>query len=153
MIDGERTTSPVIGSVLVSFALGELDAEEQSALEKKLEQNPALREELEEIKRHLTLHEEVRKIAPRRGSFERLHARMKREGAFDGAVPGAHCMLRRSFTAAMVFGLVAVVLLAVFAGGRLTRKFTATPEAGGSPWYSISMRGVAGATCGSVTPI
>ena len=114
MIEDDRITSPVIGSVLVSYALGELDAEEQSALEKRLEQTPALLEELAEIRLHLRLHEEVRKVAPRRGSFERLHARMKREGAFAGAVPGAHCMLRRSFVAAMVFGLIAVVLLAVF---------------------------------------
>lgn len=124
MIDGEaKPTQQVLGSVLVSYALGELDAEEQSALEKRLEQTPALREELEEIRQHMKLHQEVRKVAPRRGSFERLRARMKREGSFDGAVPGAHCMARRSFMASAIFGVIAVVLLAVFTGhpGTLAR--------------------------------
>jgi len=117
MIDEDlRPTQPVMGAVLVSYALGELDAEEQSALEKKLEQTPALKDELEEIREHMRLHQQVRKVAPRRGSFERMRARMKREGSFDGAVPGGHCMARRSFIASCVFGLIAVVLLAVFTG-------------------------------------
>lgn len=117
MIDEElRPTQPVIGAVLVSYALGELDAEEQSALQKKLDATPALRDELEEIRQHLRLHQQVRKVAPRRGSFERLRARMKREGSFDGAVPGAHCMARRSFVAACVVGVIAVVLLVLFTG-------------------------------------
>lgn len=115
MIDDDaKPTQTMMGAVLVSYALGELDAEEQSALEKKLDQTPSLKTELEEVRQHLKLHQEVRKVAPRRGSFERLRARMKREGSFDGAVPGPHCMLRRSFMVAFVFGVVAVVLLAIF---------------------------------------
>lgn len=115
MIDEElKPTQPVIGSVLVSYALGELDAEEQSALEKKLEATPALRDELEEIRQHMRLHQQVRKVAPRRGSFERLRARMKREGSLEGAVPGAHCMARRSFVASSIIGLIAVILLVLF---------------------------------------
>ncbi|MBX3473871.1 MAG: FecR domain-containing protein [Planctomycetes bacterium] len=117
MIDNDaRATQPVIGAVLVSYALGELDAEEQSALEKKMEQAPGLRDELEEIRNHLRLHQEVRKVAPRRGSFERLRARMKREGSLEGAVPGAHCMARRAFVASAAFGVVAVALLVLFTG-------------------------------------
>lgn len=121
MIDEDtRPGSPQggMGAVLVSYALGELDAGEQSALESRLQQAPALQRELEEIRRHLKLHQDVRKVAPRRGSYERLRARMKREGSLEGAVPGAHCMARRSFVAAAVFGLVAVALLALLGGAQ-----------------------------------
>lgn len=118
--EDNRATQPVMGTVLVSYALGELDAEEQAALEKKLQQTPALREELNNIREHLEMHQDLRKVAPRRGSFERLHARMNREGSFEGAVPGAHCMARRSFVASLVFGIIAVVLLAIFTAPRVT---------------------------------
>lgn len=114
MADPERMTAPVIGGVLVSYVLGELDADEQAALEKKLAADPALTREVGEIRRHLKLHQDVRKVAPRRGSFERLVGRMKREGAMDAAVPGVHCMLRRAFLVAGLFGALAVALLAMF---------------------------------------
>ena len=97
MLDDERATQPLMGVQLLSYTLGELDRDAQGALEKKIEANPELKSELEEIRTHLKIHQQVRKVAPRRGSFDRLRDRMKKEGAFSGAVPGVHCMLRRAF--------------------------------------------------------
>ncbi len=102
------------GTHLVSYVLGELDAQSQVALEKKIDDDPTLRDELDEVRAHVRLHQEVRKVAPRRGSFERLRLRMKKDGAFDGAIPGVHCMLRRSFVLAMIVGAIAIALLAAF---------------------------------------
>jgi hypothetical protein len=119
MLDDQHATQPVQGVLAVSYVLGELDADARKAMERRLEAEPALRGEVEEIRAHLSLHERVRKVAPRRGSFERLRARMKREGSFAGAVPGVHCMLRRAFMVALAVGFVAVVLLIAFGGPSL----------------------------------
>jgi hypothetical protein len=119
MLDDERATQPLSGVALMSYTLGELDGDQQSELEKKIEAEPALKAELEEIRQHLKLHQAVRKVAPRRGSFERLRGRMKKEGAFQGAIPGAHAMLRRAFILAFTVGVIAVVILiAVGSTGR-----------------------------------
>jgi hypothetical protein len=114
MADDDRATQPSGGVQLVSYALGELDADSQVALERRVQAEPALREELEEIRDHMRLHQQMRKVAPRRGSFERLRSRMKKDAAFDGAIPGVHCMLRRSFGIALLVGVIAVTLLLVF---------------------------------------
>ena len=111
MLDDERATQPLQGVGLLSYTLGELDSDQQKDLEKKIEKDPALKEELEEIRRHLKIHQAVRKVAPRRGSFERLRAHMKKDGAFQGAIPGVHAMLRRSFILACVIGLIAISIL------------------------------------------
>lgn len=118
MLDDEKATQPAPGAQLLSYVLGELDADSQVALEKRVAAEPALKDELDEIRGHMRLHQDVRKVAPRRGSFERLRGRMKKEGAFEGAIPGVHAMLRRSFIISMLVGLVAIVLLIVFSGGR-----------------------------------
>lgn len=114
MLDDERATQPLVGVQLLSYTLGELDEDARESLEKKIANNPNIKEELEEIRRHLRLHSDVRKVAPRRGSYERLRQRMKKEGAFDGAIPGIHCMLRRSFMIAMLIGAIAIGLLIAF---------------------------------------
>jgi hypothetical protein len=114
MLDDEKLTQPLGGVQLLSYSLGELDSDAQKALERRIETDPALKEELAEIREHMRLHQVVRKVAPRRGSFERLRGRMKKEGAFQGAIPGAHAMLRRSFMLAFAVGVIAIlVLLAV----------------------------------------
>src|SRR5690606_18585602 len=119
---------------LVSYVLGELDSQSQVALEKRMESEPALRDELAEIREHVQLHQNVRKVAPRRGSFERLRHRMKRDGAFDGAIPGVHCMLRRSFVLSMIFGAVASALLIAFTGGGVV---VAPPDVIGEIVYTV----------------
>lgn len=111
MLDDEKLTQPLGGVQLLSYTLGELDAEAQQTIESKIAADPALKQELEEIRAHLKLHQDVRKVAPRRGSFERLQARMKKEGALLGAVPGVHCMLRRAFLLALLVGIAAVATL------------------------------------------
>lgn len=111
MLDDDKVTQPQGGVQLVSYTLGELDSEAQQAMESKVAADPALKHELEEIRAHLKLHQDVRKVAPRRGSFERLQARMKKEGALLGAVPGVHCMLRRAFLLALLVGVAAVAIL------------------------------------------
>lgn len=118
MLDDERVTQPLMGVQLLSYTLGELDRDAQGTLEKKIEANPELKTELEEIRTHLKIHQQVRKVAPRRGSFDRLRDRMKKEGSFAGAVPGVHCMLRRAFMIAALIGLGAIItLIAVGATG------------------------------------
>lgn len=112
--DDNIATQPMFGTQLVSYVLGELDADSQIAVEERVKREPALREELEDIRAHMRLHQRIPKVAPRRGSFNRLNARMKRDGAFSGAIPGAHAMLRRSFGIAVVVGITAIVLLLVF---------------------------------------
>src|SRR5687768_5307533 len=102
MLDDEKLTQPLGGVQLLSYSLGELDSDAQKALEARIEADPALKDELAEIREHMRLHQVVRKVAPRRGSFERLRSRMKTEGAFQGAIPGAHAMLRRSFMLAVL---------------------------------------------------
>lgn len=119
MLDAENMPASPQGTQLLSYALGELDEKSQQAVEQSIAADPVLRDELEEIRGHLRLHQTVRKVAPRRGSFDRLRARMKGEGAFDGAIPGAHCMLRRSFLIALFFGIVAIVLLVSFSDERV----------------------------------
>ncbi len=133
MLDDEKVTQTVPGLQLVSYVLGELDADSQVAIDRRAEADPALKEELEEIRSHMRLHQQVRGVAPRRGSFERLCSRLKKDGAFDGAIPGVHAMLRRSFVIAMLVGVVAVVLLIVFSreGDGL-----ATPEVIGQIVYT-----------------
>jgi hypothetical protein len=111
MLDDEKLTQPLGGVQLLSYTLGELDSDAQKTLEAKIEADPALKDELAEIREHMRLHQAVRKVAPRRGSFERLRHRMKKEGAFQGAIPGAHAMLRRSFMLAFAVGIIAVLLL------------------------------------------
>jgi hypothetical protein len=111
MLDDEKLTQPLGGVQLLSYSLGELDSDAQKALEARIEADPALKDELAEIREHMRLHQVVRKVAPRRGSFERLRSRMKKEGAFQGAIPGAHAMLRRSFMLAVLVGVIAVVIL------------------------------------------
>lgn len=111
MLDDERATQPLVGVSLLSYTLGELDSDQQKSLEQKIESEPALKEELEEIRHHLKIHQAVRKVAPRRGSFERLRARMKKEGQFQGAIPGVHAMLRRSFILAILVGVTAIAVL------------------------------------------
>lgn len=114
MFDEERATTPLLSSQLVSYVMGELEPDQQQKLEAQLKENPALAAELEEIRSHLSIHQQVRKVAPRRGSFDRLMRRMKSDGALAGAVPGVHCMLRRAFMFATVAGLVFIVLMAAF---------------------------------------
>lgn len=118
MLDDDRQTrnQTPAGPQLVAFVLGELEPEEQQRLENQLRENSALADELDDIRAHLKLHQDVRKVAPRRGSFERLQRRMKHDGALDGAIPGVHCMLRRAFVISFIAGIAFVVLLAVFAG-------------------------------------
>jgi len=118
MFDEERATQPLAQSQLLSYVMGELEPDQQQKLEAQLKENPTLQTELDEIRGHLTLHHEVRKVAPRRGSFERLMRHMKHEGALQGAVPGVHCMLRRAFVFAAVTGLLFIVLLAIFSDSR-----------------------------------
>jgi hypothetical protein len=125
MLDDEKLTQPLGGVQLLSYSLGELDSDAQKALEKRIEADPALKEELAEIREHMHLHQVVRKVAPRRGSFERLRSRMKKEGAFQGAIPGAHAMLRRSFMLAVLVGIIAVVVLITVGS---TGGPTATPD-------------------------
>ncbi|MBX3461219.1 MAG: FecR domain-containing protein [Planctomycetes bacterium] len=142
MLDDERTTQPAAGAQLLSYVLGELDADSQVALEKRVAAEPALKDELDEIRGHMRLHQDVRKVAPRRGSFERLRGRMKKEGAFEGAIPGVHAMLRRSFLVAMAVGMVAIVLLAAFSR---SQTGVAAPDVIGeiiytSPTVSVGQR-------------
>ncbi|MBZ0136141.1 MAG: hypothetical protein K8I27_07200 [Planctomycetes bacterium] len=111
MLDDERATQPLHGVSLLGYTLGELDSDQQTSLEKRIESEPALKEELEEIRQHLKIHQAVRKVAPRRGSFERLSARMKKEGQFQGAIPGVHAMARRSFILAFLVGITAIAVL------------------------------------------
>lgn len=114
MFEEERATTPLVSSQLVSYVMGELEPDQQQKLEAQLKESPALAAELEEVRAHLSLHQNVRKVAPRRGSFDRLMRHMKNEGALAGAVPGAHCMLRRAFMFAAVAAVICVVLMAVF---------------------------------------
>lgn len=118
MHDTELVPGGPQGQQLLSYALGELDAAAQAAVEQRVAADPVARDELEEIRSHLRVHQALRKIAPRRGSFDRLCARMKHEGAFDGAIPGAHCMLRRAFIIAFLVGVAAIALLATFGDNR-----------------------------------
>lgn len=122
MLDDENVNEPLAGVQLLSYALGELDTDARDKLEQRLEEDPRLKSELEAIRGHMKIHQRVRKVAPRRGSFDRLRARMKKEGAFVGAIPGVHCMLRRSFMLAVLFGVIAVALLMAFGaqGGSVT---------------------------------
>jgi hypothetical protein len=130
--ENDKATQPMFGTQLVSYALGELDADSQIAVEERVKREPALREELEDIRAHMRLHQRIPKVAPRRGSFNRLNARMKRDGAFSGAIPGAHCMLRRSFGIAVVTGIAAIVLLLVFSN---TGRDIAAPDVIGQIVY------------------
>lgn len=114
MSSEERATTPLASSQLVSYVMGELEPDQQQSLENQLKENPSLQSELEEIRNHLSLHQRVRKVAPRRGSFDRLIRHMKNEGTLAGAVPGVHCMLRRAFMFAGVAGFVFIVLIAIF---------------------------------------
>jgi anti-sigma-K factor RskA len=132
MLDDEKITQPLGGVQLLSYTLGELDVEAQQTIEGRIAADPALKQELEDIRAHLKLHQDVRKVAPRRGSFERLQARMKKEGALLGAVPGVHCMLRRAFMLALLVGMAAVAIL--IAVGR-TGGPTAAPDVIGQIVY------------------
>ncbi len=114
MFDEERATTPLVSSQLVSYVMGELEPDQQQKLEAQIKENPALAAELEEIRGHLSIHQQVRKVAPRRGSFDRLIRHMKHEGALAGAVPGVHCMLRRAFMFAAVTGMIFIALMAIF---------------------------------------
>ena len=118
MLDDENVSQTHGGMQLLSYTLGELDADAQKALENKIEAEPSLKQELAEIRAHLKLHQDVRKVAPRRGSYERLRAHLKKDGAFQGAIPGIHCMLRRSFVIAMLVGVTAIVLLIALGSAR-----------------------------------
>jgi len=133
MLDDERITQPLQGAQLLSYALGELDADAQQNVEKRLETESALAGELADIRAHMKLHQQVRKVAPRRGSFERLQMRMKKDRVTDGAIPGVHCMLRRSFMAAIIVGLISVILLVAFSGPRVS---LATPDVIGQIVYT-----------------
>ncbi|MEE9311375.1 MAG: hypothetical protein V3V10_03075 [Planctomycetota bacterium] len=122
MIDDD-VTKPLLGSQIVSYVLGELDENTIADMDRRFAKDAKLKEELDDVRDHLGLHQRVRQVAPRRGSFERLRKRMKDDGSFQNAVPGSHCMLRRSFFMAMLFGLVAVSLLLVFSdSGRTTTQ-------------------------------
>src|SRR5690606_25291724 len=68
------------------------------------------------------------------GSWRRRGHRMKGEGAFDGAIPGVHCMLRRSFVLSMIFGAVAIALLIAFTGGGVV---VAPPDVIGEIVYTV----------------
>ncbi|CAG0928687.1 hypothetical protein PLCT1_00815 [Planctomycetaceae bacterium] len=114
MFEEERATTPLAASQLVSYVMGELEPDQQQKLEAQIKESPALAAELEEIRGHLSIHQQVRKVAPRRGSFDRLIRHMKHEGALAGAVPGVHCMLRRAFIFAAVAGLIFIALMAIF---------------------------------------
>ncbi|MCB9931963.1 MAG: hypothetical protein H6841_00915 [Planctomycetes bacterium] len=132
MLDDEKLTQPLGGVQLLSYTLGELDSEAQQALEQRIAADPSLKQELEDIRAHLKLHQDVRKVAPRRGSFERLQARMKKEGALQGAVPGVHCMLRRAFMLALLVGVAAVATLVAVGS---TGGSIATPDVLGQIVY------------------
>jgi hypothetical protein len=120
MLDDERVTQPLAGVQLLSYTLGELDSEAQAEVERRLAADPALKTELEDVRRHLKLHQDVRKVAPRRGSFDRLSDRLKKEGAFAGAIPGVHRMLRRSFILAALVGVIAISILLMLGKGATT---------------------------------
>ena len=132
MLDDERVTQPLSGVQLLSYSLGELDTDAQKKIEEKIEADPSLKSELEEIRTHLRIHQQVRKVAPRRGSFDRLRDRMKKEGAFSGAIPGVHCMLRRAFIVAGLIGTIAVVTLIAVGS---TGDTLATPDVIGQIVY------------------
>jgi anti-sigma-K factor RskA len=133
MLDDDRATQPLQGTQLLSYALGELDAEAQSAVKQRLDKEPGLQAELAAIHAHLKLHRDIRKVAPRRGSFERLQQRMRSENVADGAIPGVHCLLRRSFVVALVFGVIAVGLMVAFS---TPQRGLATPDVIGQIVYT-----------------
>ena len=114
MAEDDRATRQVVGTQILSYVLGELDPKSQESLEQRIETDASLRAELDEVRAHVQMHQEVRKVAPRRGSYERLRGRMKSEGSFSGAVPGVHCILRRSFMISVAAGAVIVGLLWAF---------------------------------------
>ncbi|GIK53994.1 MAG: hypothetical protein BroJett014_29670 [Planctomycetota bacterium] len=118
MLEDERPTQSLVSANLLGYVLGELEPDQQQKLESQLKENPGLRAELEEVRSHLKLHQAVRKVAPRRGSFDRIMRRMSGEGALQGAVPGVHCMLRRAFLLAAAAGILMVVLMALFGDKR-----------------------------------
>ncbi|MDC1143038.1 hypothetical protein OAU50_08100 [Planctomycetota bacterium] len=120
MIDDDAVSKPLLGSQIVSYVLGELDEAAVAEMDKRFESDPDLKDELEEVKAHIGMHQRVRQVAPRRGSFERLRKKMKDDGSFVNAIPGCHCMLRRSFLLAMLFGAIAVSLLLVFSDDNRT---------------------------------
>ncbi|MHC4840293.1 MAG: hypothetical protein ACYTDT_04930 [Planctomycetota bacterium] len=120
MIDDDAVSKPLLGSQIVSYVLGELDETAIAEMDKRFESDPRLKEELEQVRSHVGLHQTVRQVAPRRGSFERLRKKMKDDGSFSTAVPGCHCMLRRSFFLAMLFGAIAVSLLLIFSDSNRT---------------------------------
>lgn len=103
-----------LGPQLVSYALDELDDATKQDIDEQLVGDERLRDELDEIRSHMNVHRDVRSVAPRRGSFERLRRRMKAEGAMDAAVPGVHCMLRRAFVVSAVVGILFVIAIAMF---------------------------------------
>jgi hypothetical protein len=133
MLDDDRATQPLQGAQLLSYALGELDSEAQVAIKERLENDPTLRAELAGIHEHLKLHRDVRKVAPRRGSFERLQQRMHTEHIAGGAIPGVHRLLRRSFMVAIVFGVIAVGLMVAFS---TPHRSLATPDVIGQIVYT-----------------
>ncbi|MCC6574380.1 MAG: hypothetical protein IT462_11375 [Planctomycetes bacterium] len=114
--DRQTRTQVQIGPQLVAYVMGELDPDAQQWIEAQVREQPSLVDEIEDIRSHLKLHQGMRKVAPRRGSFERLQRRLKDEGALQGAIPGVHRMLRRAFVISFLAGLLFVALLAVFAG-------------------------------------
>jgi hypothetical protein len=133
MLDDERVTQPLPGAQLLSYALGELDSDSRKNVDKRIEEDPNLREELEEIRAHIKVHQSVRSVAPRRGTFERLQLRMKRDRIVEGAIPGVHRMLRRAFGVAMIVGLIAVILLVAFSKPPVS---IATPDVIGQIVYT-----------------
>lgn len=118
MIDDNAVTKPLLGSQVVSYVLGELDEQAVAEMDKRFQSDSRLRDELDSVRAHLGVHQRVRQVAPRRGSFERLRKRMKDDGTFQNAIPGCHCMLRRSFLAATLFGALAIFLLLAFSDGK-----------------------------------
>jgi hypothetical protein len=135
MFEEERATHPLAQSQLLSYVMGELEPDELQRLEAQIKESPTLQAELEEIRAHLSLHQEVRKVAPRRGSFDRLMRRMGQEGALAGAVPGVHRMLRRSFLIAALAGILFIALMAWYSDAARVAPLPHTEEVIGQIIY------------------